>query len=85
MASTDCGNVSQVVPTVHACTKLVTEGEKKYGPHTKEFATATCSKEGIKVMLQSARAVAISMLELAHDSELQKKVKAEFIENKNYF
>jgi metal-dependent amidase/aminoacylase/carboxypeptidase family protein len=85
MASTDCGNVSQVVPTVHACIKLETEGEKKFGPHTKEFAEATCSKEGMKVMLHSARAVAISVLELAHDLELQKQVKAEFVDNKKYF
>jgi amidohydrolase len=72
--SSDIGNVSQVVPTIHPHVPL--------GPgvhiHTEEFARATVSAAGHAAALEGARALGLTVLELLQDPSLLEAVRAEF-------
>ncbi len=65
--STDFGNVSQVVPGVHACMAVHTFPVVN---HQHEFAAACISPEGDTMMLQGAKALALTALAVADDPGL---------------
>lgn len=74
--STDMGDVSHVVPSIHPYAAVVDEG----GPliHTREFAEATKSTRGIDTALVMSKAMARTAAEIMTDSELRKKMNDEF-------
>ena len=74
--STDMGDVSHVVPSIHPYAAVVDEG----GPliHTREFATATKSPRGIDTALVMSKAMARTAAEIMTDSELRKQMIDEF-------
>jgi len=76
--STDMGNVSHLVPAIHP---YVAIGQGA-AIHTREFATASASEEGIKGMLDSAKAMAMTAVDLLADRAIIDKVKADFEQGK---
>lgn len=73
--STDAGNVSQVVPTIHPSLKIC---EPHVAGHTKEFKEVAASKRGDQAVLDSAEILARISLELLLDSQKLKEIKDEF-------
>ncbi len=73
--STDMGNVSQVVPAIHPDFAIA---PKEVTAHSPEFAQAAASEAGIKGMLDSAKALAMTIVDLVANREAFAKVKQEF-------
>ena len=72
--SSDIGNVSQVVPTIHPHVPL---GDGLH-IHTAEFARATISPKGREAVLEGAKALALTALELVGSAELRENICLEF-------
>jgi metal-dependent amidase/aminoacylase/carboxypeptidase family protein len=72
--SSDFGNVTRVVP---ACELSVRLGDGIV-PHTREFLQAADSDAGYRVMIQGAKVMAMSVLDLLLAPELLNKAKEEF-------
>ena len=79
MGSVDMGNVSQLVPSIHAFVSI-TPAEVSF--HTAEFALAAASETGIEGMLDGAKALAMTIVDLITDSEIVIKIKEEFQQRK---
>lgn len=73
-ASTDCGNVSQVVPTIQPNLAITDE---KTAPHTEAFLQAACSEKGLRSIDIGAKALALTALDLLTNPELLAQIKAE--------
>lgn len=80
LGSTDAGNISQVVPTIHPHIKI---GPSSLIGHTPEFCAAAASEEGDQALIIGAKALAITALTLITDKEKLKEIKKEFIRVKN--
>ncbi len=73
--STDCGNVSQVLPTIHPYIRISPDGVPG---HSREFAEWAKSPLARKGMVAAAKALAMTALDLlANPAELE-KAKQEF-------
>jgi amidohydrolase len=72
--SSDIGNVSQVVPTIHPHVPI------GHGVqiHSEGFARATMSETGRQAVLEGATCLALSAVELATDEGLREEIVAEF-------
>lgn len=77
MGSTDMGNVSQVVPAIHAYLSIAPEG---VSGHSIEFREAAYSDQGQRGMLNAAKAMALTTLDLLARPELLAQAKREFQE-----
>ncbi|MGI6095578.1 MAG: M20 family metallopeptidase [Lachnospiraceae bacterium] len=73
--STDVGNVSQEIPTIHPMLKVT---EEPLGPHTQEFKEATMTPYALEHMIIGVRILALTGMEILKDSELRHRIKAEF-------
>ncbi len=73
--STDMGNVSQIVPSIHA---MVAIAEPDILIHSPEFATAAASERGMQGMLDAAKAMAMTVAEVLADTGLQARITDEF-------
>lgn len=73
--STDMGNVSYAVPSIHPSIAI---GPKKLAGHSREFAEASISERGYEAMLVAAKATALTSVDLFSDEALMNKVKREF-------
>ena len=79
--STDFGNVSQLVPGIHAlvsitsCRGIVT--------HSPQFAEAAISDIGLQGMIDAAKALAMTTADLLADPALLSKIKSEFFRYQN--
>jgi len=73
--STDMGNVSQIVPAIHPDFAIA---PKEVTTHSPEFAQAAASEAGIKGMLDSAKALAMTIVDLMANPEIVARVKQEF-------
>ncbi|MEM6429701.1 MAG: M20 family metallopeptidase [Deinococcota bacterium] len=71
--STDAGNVSQVLPTLHAYLQI----DATARPHTAEFATAAKSALGDQTVLDGAKVMASLAAELLTQPELVSQAKRE--------
>ena len=74
VGSSDIGNVSQVMPSIQPWMAIV-DGA---GPHTTEFLSAAVSERGHTALLNAAKALATTAIDLMMDAELLSNVKAEF-------
>jgi amidohydrolase len=74
LGSTDMGNVSQVVPSIHA-TIAIAPGEVLL--HTPEFAAAAVSQAGQQGLLDAAKAMVMTVADMLQPGMLD-KVKQEF-------
>ncbi|MFC2035288.1 M20 family metallopeptidase [Chloroflexota bacterium] len=77
--STDMGNVSQLVPSIHS---FIAIAEKETSIHTQQFTSAAASETGIKGMLDGAKALAMTVVDLVTNPEIVTKVKEEFEQGK---
>ncbi|MCD6136778.1 amidohydrolase, partial [Candidatus Bipolaricaulota bacterium] len=75
MGSTDMGDVSQVVPSIHAYIKICDEN---VAGHSREFAQAAISQRGLDVMLIAAKAMAMTAIDILTDPDLVKRMWEEF-------
>lgn len=74
IGSSDIGNLSQIVPTIHPALAIC---DHNMAPHSMEFAGAAGSEAGIKGMLLAAKAIALTALDLITRPDLLKRVKDE--------
>lgn len=73
--STDFGNVSRVVPGVSASMRIA---EDTVAIHSKEMADAAISESGRAMMLDAARAMAMTAIDIMADPELLAAARSEF-------
>lgn len=78
LGSTDAGNVSKTVPTIHPTLSIAKEGTSL---HTEEFARAACSEEGFLGMTIAAKALALTALDLIADNDLMDRIRGTFHEH----
>ncbi len=77
--STDMGNVSQLVPSIHPWVAITSE---EVVAHSPQFTEAAASEAGIKGLLDAAKALALTVVDLVANPEIVIKVKKEFEQNK---
>jgi amidohydrolase len=75
IGSTDAGNISQVVPTIHPYIKI---GPDDLVAHTVPFREAATSPQGDEALLKGAKALALTAFQLITDQDLLKDIKEEF-------
>jgi len=81
VGSVDMGNVSQVVPALHAYLRL---GNGTEVPHTVEFAQAVLSEAGERVLATAVKALALTGWDVLTNSELRQKMHQEMLQKKRY-
>jgi amidohydrolase len=74
LGSTDMGNVSQVVPSIHATIAIA---PPEVLIHTPEFAAAAASQAGHKGLLDAARAMAMTVADIFQSGTID-KIRQEF-------
>ena len=75
LGSTDMGDVSQIVPSIHAYVKIA---EEEVAGHSREFAEASISERGQHVMLIAAKAMAMTALDILTEPGLSESLWEEF-------
>lgn len=75
MGSTDMGNVSQVIPSIHPYVAIAPRG---VAGHTAEMREAACSPQGDEGLMISVRALGMTVADLLTQPELVAQAKAEF-------
>ena len=73
--STDMGNVSYLTPTIHPMLQVSPRGVSLHSP---QFAEYTASKEADKAVLDGAKIMAMTVIDLWTKADLQENVKAAF-------
>lgn len=76
-ASTDTGNVSAVAPTIHPSLAIAHPHTLRHSP---EFARAAVSPEGDKGLLDAAKAMAMTAIDVFADDNLVRRIIADFQE-----
>ena len=76
--STDTGNVSQLVPSIHPSVAIAPRGVSIHSPR---FAEAAASESGIQGMLDAAKAIAMTVVDLLSSPETINQVNKEFADN----
>ncbi|MGG1575734.1 M20 family metallopeptidase [Fictibacillus sp. NRS-1165] len=79
LGSTDAGNISQVVPTIHPYLQI---GPDHIVGHTEEFREAAKSEQGDQALILGAKALALTGFQLLSNGEVLAGIKKEFAENK---
>jgi amidohydrolase len=77
--STDMGNVSQLVPSIQPYVAIAPEEVLIHSP---QFALAAASEAGIRGLLDAAKALAMTVIDLVANPEMVIKVKREFEQEK---
>lgn len=77
IGSTDAGNISQVVPTIHPFIQIADVG---VSPHTVAFREAAVSPKGDAALLKGAKALALTGFDILTNDSLLKEIKKEFAE-----
>ncbi len=75
MGSTDVGNLSHALPSIHPYIAIAPDGT---AGHTLAFRQAAISSAGHLGMLNSAKAIALTTIDLLSDPGLMQQVKQEF-------
>ncbi|WP_088536140.1 M20 family metallopeptidase [Geobacter sp. DSM 9736] len=74
MGSSDIGNVSRLVPTIHPHVPIGTG----ISIHTEEFARATVSEQGRAAVIEGAKSLALTAFELASCPRVREEILKEF-------
>ena len=77
--STDMGNMSQLVPSIHASVAIA---PREVAVHSPQFAEAAASETGMRGLLDAAKALAMTVVDLVASPEIVIKVKEEFQQEK---
>lgn len=80
LGSTDAGNVSNVIPTIHPHIKI---GSSNLVAHTPEFCEAAKSTKGDEALILGAKILALVGKELIENKEKLEEIKEYFSNNKN--
>jgi len=72
--STDMGTVSQLVPGIHPIVAITPKGAL----HSPQFAEAAVSEAGIRGLIDAAKALAMTVVDLVVNPNVVSKVKREF-------
>ncbi len=75
IGSSDIGNVSQLVPSIHP---LIAIAPAKVVTHSPQFAEMAGSEAGTKALLDAAKALAMTVVDLVANPEVVAGVKEEF-------
>ena len=75
MGSTDMGNVSAIVPAIHPS---ITVAPPDIPIHTVEFREMAASEAGHKALLDSAKALAMTAVDVLTDADLRERMEREF-------
>jgi metal-dependent amidase/aminoacylase/carboxypeptidase family protein len=73
--SSDMGNVSQVVPSMHPTVAIVSPTVPL---HSAEFASAAASEAGHQGLLDAAKAMPMTVVDIIKQPEVLQKIKQEF-------
>jgi amidohydrolase len=76
LASTDMGDVSHVIPSIHPWLAIVNEGAAVC--HERRFAEASATRAALATALVAAKALGRTAIELLGDADLRAKVSAEW-------
>jgi amidohydrolase len=76
LGSSDMGNVSQLVPSIHPFVAIAPAGVSTHSP---EFAAAAASDDGIRGMLDGAKAMAMTIVDVLDDPAVMDAIHKEFI------
>jgi len=77
--SSDMGNVSQVVPSIHP---YIAIGPEEMPGHSIEFVKAAISEKGHQGLIYAAKGLAMTTIDVLTNPELLAEIKKEFKENK---
>ena len=80
LGSSDIGNVSHEVPTIHPYLAI---SKKEINGHSTDFAEAAISDYGQTQMLNAAKALAMTAIDVFTDKELVEKMNEEFKRTKS--
>jgi amidohydrolase len=75
LGSTDMGNVSQVVPSIHPTIAIASP---EVSIHTPEFASAAASEAGHEGLMDAAKAMAMTVVDILGQPGILDKIKQEF-------
>ncbi|MDP2291185.1 MAG: M20 family metallopeptidase [Actinomycetota bacterium] len=75
MGSTDMGNVSYLVPSIHPMIKVAPDGVPI---HSVEFAEWAASADGDQAVLDGAKAMAMTVVDLWSSAELRERIQSAF-------
>jgi amidohydrolase len=75
VGSTDMGNVSYLVPSIHPMVKVADDGVPI---HTRDFAEFARGEPGDRAVLDGAKAMAMTVVDLWADEQLRAEVVTEF-------
>ena len=75
MGSTDMGDVTQAVPGIHPYVAIVDTGVAE---HTHDFAEAAASERGQTAMIDAAKAMAMTAVDVLTNPELAQGIRREF-------
>ena len=75
VGSTDMGNVSYLVPSIHPMIKVADDGVPIHTPAFAEFAR---SEQGDRAVLDGAKAMAMTVIDLWADAAMREQVEAAF-------
>lgn len=79
IGSTDAGNISQVVPTIHPYIKI---GPEDLVPHTNDFRDAAKSERGDHALVTGAKALALTALDLYTKENVLQSIQQQYQEGK---
>ena len=80
--STDMGNVSQIIPSIHP---FVAIAQTEVSSHSPEFALASASEAGMNGMIDAAKSLAMTVVDLLSAPETVTKVKEEFVKIADFY
>ena len=75
MGSTDMGNVSALVPAIHPTVAIA---PPDIPIHTPQFRELAASEEGLEGMLDAAKAMAMTVVDVLTDGDLLQRIQEEF-------
>ena len=75
MGSTDMGNVSKVVPAIHPSIAIAPGDVNSHSP---EFAEYAASDSGSRAVIDGAKALAMTAIDILADADLRAAMRAEF-------
>jgi metal-dependent amidase/aminoacylase/carboxypeptidase family protein len=75
LGSTDMGNVSKVVPGIHPSIAIAPPDVNGHSP---EFAAFAASEAGDRAVLDGARALAMTAIDILTDADLRRRMREEF-------
>jgi len=73
--STDMGNVSQLVPSIHA---MVAIAPREVVAHSPQFASAAASEAGFRGLVDASKALAMTVVDLVANPEVVTQIQDEF-------